>query len=212
MKNAHIPYNKKKIKVKYITGYSYEKPSYRKDSLLSFLRASFAITSLSLVFYGYGLFNNSPETQFLSPIAKPPVFGGDIKVQAATESATPTFDNDIEAYIYEVFKEDGEDMVKLFTCESGLNPETIGDEHLMGWLDGEYLGDSVGIAQIRTGDAGIYDSKPWNRAKANGMTVIEFRAKLKDPIYNVDYSKTIFDRQGITAWYHCAIKTGLIKE
>lgn len=106
-------------------------------------------------------------------------------------------------YIYEVFGSDGDLMVKIFTCESGLNPKIVGDKHLMGWLNGEEIGDSIGIAQIRTGDAGVYDGRTWNRAKANGMTVSEFREYLKDPMNNIDYAKTIYERQGVNAWYNC---------
>lgn len=112
----------------------------------------------------------------------------------------------IIAYIHEVFGDDGELMVKIFTCESGLVPDKIGDKHLMGMLDGEMIGDSVGVAQIRTGDAGVYDSKPWNRAKANSMSVAEFREQLKDWKYNIDYAKTIYDRQGVSAWWNCSQK------
>ncbi len=110
---------------------------------------------------------------------------------------------DIEAYIRFKFKDNGDQMVKIFTCESGLNPNNVGDTHIMGMLDGEMVGDSIGIAQIRTGDAGVYDSQPWNRAKANGMTVVEFREKLMDAKFNIDYSYEIYQRQGVNAWYNC---------
>lgn len=110
----------------------------------------------------------------------------------------------IEGYIKEVFKENGDLMIEIAKCESGLNPETIGDKHLMGWLDGEYLGDSIGVFQIRSGNApGTYDKSAWNRARANGMSVVEFREKLTDPVYNIEYAKQIFDRQGVGAWWNC---------
>ena len=116
---------------------------------------------------------------------------------------------EIEAYIYEVFGKDGDDAVKMATCESGLNPEQIGDKHLLAMLDGELVGDSIGLFQIRTGDAGVYDSKPWNRAKANGMTVDEFRVWMKNPKENVDYAKKMFDRQGWGQWHNCMKKVGI---
>lgn len=110
------------------------------------------------------------------------------------------------AYIYKVFGDDGELMVKIAECESNLVPDRIGDTHIMGMLDGEMIGDSIGLFQIRTGDAGVYDSKPWNRAEANGMTVEEFRTAMKDPYKNIDYAKQILDRQGLNAWFNCANK------
>jgi len=54
--------------------------------------------------------------------------------------------------------------------------------------------------QVRTGGNG------WNRAKANGMTADEFRAKLKDPEYNIKYAKSIFDKSGWSAWFNCMNK------
>ena len=118
----------------------------------------------------------------------------------------PTPEFTIEWYIEEVFGEDAETMKKIAQCESGMKPDRIGDTHIMGNLNGEMIGDSIGLFQIRTGDAGVYDSKPWNRAKANGMTVEEFRTYLKDPKNNIDYAKDIYDRQGIGAWYNCSRK------
>lgn len=123
----------------------------------------------------------------------------------------PKYSDPIEQYIYTVFGDNHEQALKIARCESGLNPETIGDTHIIGMLDGENIGHSVGIYQIRTGDAGgSYDSKPWNRAKANGMTVSEFTEKLKDYKYNINYAKSIYDRQGWSAWYNCAVKTEVL--
>lgn len=129
--------------------------------------------------------------------------GGQLTV-SPEPTPEPTQEEQIIAYIHEVFGKDAPLMVKVFTCESGLNPETIGDKHLIGMYQGELVGDSVGIAQIRTGDAGIYDSRPWKRAK--GMTTEELRTKLKDYKYNIDYAKTIYDSQGINAWFNCKNK------
>lgn len=115
----------------------------------------------------------------------------------------------IVAYIYEVFGKDADNALKIAACESRMNPETVGDKHLMGMLDGEMVGDSIGLFQVRTGDAGVYDKRPWNRAKANGMTADEFRAKLKDPKYNIEYAKKMYDRQGWGQWHNCKNKTGV---
>ena len=111
----------------------------------------------------------------------------------------------IQQYIIEVFGDDAMQALKIAECESRFNPNTVGDQHLMSnnTQTGELIGDSIGVFQIRTGGS------DWNRAKANGMSVEEFRAKLKDFRYNIDYAKTIFDRNGWESWHNCAIKTGV---
>lgn len=38
------------------------------------------------------------------------------------------------------------------------------------------------------------------------MTTEELRTKLKDYKYNIDYAKTIYDSQGINAWFNCKNK------
>ena len=112
----------------------------------------------------------------------------------------------IMSYIVEVFGDDADDAIKIADCESGLNPNQIGDQHLMSFDEKwqEMKGDSIGIFQIRTG------GEDFNRARANGMSTDEFRAKLKDFRYNIDYAKTIYDRAGDWHdWYHCSVKVGL---
>jgi hypothetical protein len=107
----------------------------------------------------------------------------------------------IMSYIVEVFGDDAMQALKIAECESRFNPKQIGDEHLMSINNqtGELIGDSIGIFQVRTGDTN------WNRAKANGMSVEEFRTKLKDFHYNIDYAKTIYDRAGDwSPWNNCA--------
>ena len=109
----------------------------------------------------------------------------------------------IQQYIIEVFGKDAMQALKIAECESRFNPHIIGDTHLMSnnAQTGEWIGDSIGIFQIRTGGS------DWNRAKANGMSVEEFRAKLKDYKYNIDYAKTIFDRAGDwSPWFNCMNK------
>jgi hypothetical protein len=94
----------------------------------------------------------------------------------------------IQQYIIEVFGDDAMQALKIAECESRFNPNTVGDQHLMS-------------NNTQTGD--------WNRAKANGMSAEEFRAKLKNWEYNIDYAKTIFDRNGWEAWHNCAVKTNV---
>ena len=107
----------------------------------------------------------------------------------------------VKAYILEVFGEDGEDALTVSHCESKYVASVQGDTNIM-VLDPKYnemVGDSIGVFQIRTGGQernGII----WNRARANGLTADQFRAKLRDYRYNIDYAKSIFDRQGWSPW------------
>lgn len=114
----------------------------------------------------------------------------------------------VEDLIRKYFPDNSEEMIKLFTCESGLEPDKVGDLALTFEHEGEILGSSHGLAQIRTGGK---DGKVWNRAKANGMTVKEFQNKLHEPEYNLEYAKKIFDSRGYSAWYNCAKRNNLIK-
>ena len=191
-------HNHKKIKIKYIGHSSYEKQSHRKDSVLGFLRVNFLFTSIIFICYSVGLYINQPELELLSPIGGASVFGGNIEVQAIEPSPTPSpvFESEVEAYIYEVFGEDYEDARTVAHCESKLRPNVVGDTALMSinTETGELVGDSIGVFQIRTG------STNWNRAARNGLTAEEFRTKLKGYKYNINYAKTIFDRQGFEPW------------
>lgn len=107
---------------------------------------------------------------------------------------------EIIEYIVEVFGEDSIQALQIADCESRYNPEIVGDTHITSYHNGQLVGDSIGIFQIRTGGNG------WSRAEANGMTSDEFRVYLKDWKNNVDYAKTIFDRSGWKAWYNCMNK------
>lgn len=191
-------HNKTKIKVKYITGNSYEHPKYQSNNLLNFLRINFLFIGAIFICNGYGLYSDSQQTQFISPIGGASVFGGDIKVQAQEPSPTPepVFESEVEAYIYEVFGEDYEDARTVAHCESKLRPGVVGDTTLMHYdsKNDEMVGDSIGVFQIRTGGSN------WNRARANDLSAEQFRTNLKDYKYNIDYAKTIFDRGQWSAW------------
>lgn len=195
---SRLAHNKNKT---YVKGLGYVNKDYQRNNVFSFVRAftlSLACIALCATYKAV----NQP-VELVSPFVSINYIA---PKQAQAEELVVEVKPTIEEYIKQVYGEQGELMVKVFTCESGLKPDTIGDKHLMGMLDGELIGDSVGIAQIRTGDAGIYDSKPWNRAKANGMSVEEFRTKLQDPYYNIDYSKKVYDSQGLNAWHNCVNK------
>lgn len=134
--------------------------------------------------------------------------GGEMVAEAVEQPKTGK--EYIISLIHQIFGNKAEEALKIATCESGLNPTRQGDKHIMGELNGEVVGDSIGLFQIRTGDAGVYDKRPWNRAKANGMTADEFRAKLKDPKYNIEYAKKMYDRKGSWSdWFNCMRKTGV---
>ena len=165
---------------------AYEK---RLSNTISYLRVISLSIALTLGFWISGTFNR--EVELISPITAPPVFAKGIVEEVETVE-----EFSIEGYILKVFGEDGETALKIATCESKLNPEVIGDTGLMSinTETGEYIGDSIGLFQIRTG------STNWNRAARNGMTADEFRTYLKDPVNNINYAKTIFDRQGFSPW------------
>lgn len=111
------------------------------------------------------------------------------QVQASEVAESP-----IQQLIREVFGEHAEDALKVAKCESGFNPNVVGDTHLLTNNGGDIVGDSIGVFQIRTG------GKDFNRARANGMTPDEFRAEMKDPVKNIKYARTMFDREGWRPW------------
>lgn len=112
----------------------------------------------------------------------------------ATPTPTPTQREAIVSEIERVFGEDAPMAKKIVECESMWNPNAVGDKNLLAYHSGEIVGDSIGLFQIRTGG---WD---FNRAKANGMTADEFRQEMFDPIKNIQYAKTIFDRSGWRPW------------
>ena len=101
----------------------------------------------------------------------------------------------IEEKIIEAFKGDAFNALKVANCESRFHQDRIGDTHLVFAHEGELLGDSVGIFQIRTG--GNEKGKVWKRAP-EGMTTAEYREKLKDPDYNIAEAKKIYEKSGNT--------------
>lgn len=188
-------HNRDKKLVKGIGGYYYAHST--KNTLRGVVGVNALILLSVLTSSVFGSYMQ-PSEQIISPYVKPYTIEPIIEAKVSPKTT--------EQIILEVFGENGEEAIKIATCESGMKPDRIGDTHIMGVLDGQTIGDSVGLFQIRTGDSGVYDSKPWNRAKANGMTVEEFRTYLKDPENNAKYAKDIFDRQGWSAWYNCMNK------
>lgn len=172
------------------------------------LKGFVAVTGLSAVFYGYSLI---PSPELISPLVTiHPVE----TVEAAkivpitpqpTQTPITTERGEIEAYIREVFGDEADEAIKIAQCESGFRTDNHGDKHLMvtNKQTGEVVGDSIGIFQIRVG------GRDWNRAHKNGMTADQFREKLREARYNVDYAKTIYDSRGWSGWYNCMIKEGI---
>lgn len=100
-------------------------------------------------------------------------------------------------YIREVFpRELWQEAEAIMWCESRNIPTAHGDKHLMHYDAeyGEWVGSSIGLFQIRTGGDG------WNRARANGMSVDEFKAWMFDPKENVKYAYEIYKRNGWSSW------------
>ncbi len=131
--------------------------------------------------------------------------------EKAPQNANLDAKTGIDDFIRQTFPENPELAVKMATCESGLVETKVGDGHLAFWHEGELLGRSIGIFQVRTG--GSEGGRTWNRAAANGKTVAEFEKWMQDAQENVKYARTIYDRSGQswTPWMNCARKTGAIK-
>ena len=120
-----------------------------------------------------------------------------------------TTSTEIERKIEEVFPKNSEQMIKLFTCESGLESDKAGDLSLTFEHNGEILGSSHGIGQVRTG--GNEGGRVWNRAEKYGLSAKEFIKKLENPDFNLEVSREIYDGAGYFAWYNCSKRVGLIK-
>ena len=186
-------------------GYTYETPKDGLRNLIGFVNGLLIIAGLSFI---SASFNSNEISNEIEVQAEEIIMFGDkqevLEVELIEEILTEG--TTIEDYIRKVFGEDAEDALKIATCESGLKQETVGDTNIMLYDSkwDEMVGDSIGIFQVRTGGTG------WNRARANGFTAEEFRTKLKDFTYNVDYAKTIFDRAGNwSPWYLCSMRTGI---
>ena len=113
----------------------------------------------------------------------------------------------LEEKIKAVFPEEPDVAVAIARCESGLDPHRIGDGHLSFDYNGEILGESIGLFQIRTGgnDNGIV----WNRASKNGLSVNDFKEQMKNPDENIKYARQVYNSRGWNAWWNCKNKLGL---
>lgn len=88
----------------------------------------------------------------------------------------------IKKYIVRVFGKDAPTAIAVFTAESHLNCNAVGDGHLTFENNGIEYGASYGVAQIRY---------------LAGRPTPE---QLKDCKFNIDYSHTIFIKQHFKPW------------
>lgn len=88
-----------------------------------------------------------------------------------------------EKLIKEVFGDKADIAIAIAKAESGLNPEAVGDLHITFEKNGETMGMSCGIFQIR-----ILEGRPDCET-------------LKNPKENIEYAKRIYDSRGdFSAW------------
>lgn len=102
---------------------------------------------------------------------------------------------DIEMLIREAFPEEPDKALKIMRCESSGIIDKIGDEHLSFEYNGEVLGRSIGLFQIRTGGK-ERNGVVWSRPAKLGISVEQFENDMKDPIKNIRYARDIYDRNG----------------
>lgn len=195
-----------------------EKPSKKEKYIRKVMM--WIVVDIVFLALAVSLYNEALHTSYTVEITrwdarKSVEFVEGVNTQASTQTSIDTLAQkgneegaaspDPLQIIKKVFGEKAEAAEKIARCESGLNPERIGDEHLTSKDGDEVIGRSIGIFQIRTG--GRDGGKTWNRAKANGMTVAEFEKKMMNPEENIKYAKQVFDRSGgWTPWTNCMKK------
>jgi len=120
----------------------------------------------------------------------------EIEKDDAKEEIVSEAPKTLEQKIAAAWPDDTARALKVAQCESQMNTQRLGDLHLVFEKDGEIVGDSVGLFQIRTGgnDSGGY----WNRANKEGLTTVEYREKLKNEDYNIAQARKIYDQSGKT--------------
>lgn len=111
----------------------------QKDLITIFGICLFLLTPIGVFDRWY---NGLPETIVLAAEPEVQELGVDVK-QEATPTPTPTFDNEIESYVYEVFGEDYEEAFEIIQCESSWNTQAYNDNT---WWGG--VGQDRGLWQI----------------------------------------------------------------
>lgn len=115
----------------------------------------------------------NPRVEFVSPIDEAWALEGTGEGAASPSLREPI--TDIEKEIYEVFGEDWEKALKIFECESGLNPKAINTNNKNGTFD-------AGLPQINSVH-GI--DKKW---------LFNYKIAIR-------VAKQMFDKQGWSPWY-----------
>lgn len=88
-----------------------------------------------------------PQVMFRQPDSIPQLVG-QVKAKEIETSSAPASPT-IEDRIRMRFQENGEKMIKIARCESGIRPEAVGDKNLTFEKDGITYGTSHGIFQVR---------------------------------------------------------------
>lgn len=98
----------------------------------------------------------------------------------------------IKRAITDYFGVQSQNAIRIATCESGLNPATVGDTNLEFTENGQVFGYSSGIFQIRH-----LEGRPdpsW----------------LLNPINNIEYAHQLYEKEGWVPWT-CARLLGITK-
>ena len=114
----------------------------------------------------------NPRVEFVSPVAWA-LEGEGVGVAATSSLREPI--TDIEKEIYMVFGDDWEKALRIFECESGLNPKAINTNNKNGTFD-------AGLPQINSVH-GI--DKKW---------LFNYKIAIR-------VAKQMFDKQGWSPWY-----------
>jgi hypothetical protein len=100
----------------------------------------------------------------------------------------------LERKILDAFPEDGMNALRVADCESEFDPTRIGDTHLGFFHEGETLGYSYGVFQIRSG--GNENGVVWSRPEKAGISVDEWEEKMLDEDENIAEARRIYDESG----------------
>lgn len=192
------------MKIQIVDSYRDRKGRYAslkkaRVSILVLYILNFTIGGTLYFLGGVNRVNDNKIQQVSSPTNPEPVQAVNYD-EPVKEEPTPEpvegLEPEIRSYIIEVFGDVADEAIRVARCESTFETWRVGDTALMIYdsKHDEMVGDSIGLFQVRTGGNG------WNRARANGLTAEQFRVKLKDYKYNIDYAKEIYDRTGWRQW------------